>query len=451
MNRPEVPFRTAQQVGELFHVREPWFIGISEPGLLDGRKTVEDLFQTFLVFFAIYHPADFELKSKIVIFTEIYTILMKEKSSALYSKYVIDGIQQSLSPAAMLDECLLEPRKEEPAKEWEPVADETIDPSPSTYHYDSEQVDSYLKGVLACPERTFPTIFSAAFTRSRIARTLLDALWLRGRFRLEDLALRAEWKWNTRELGNLAAFYDSAAAAADYIDSLGLGLSRYSFAEADACSVTFKAGISRGGGEPAVDEEEMEEGAGPRMGRLRAIPGEIVPDKDSWLIYIPFDTSSFRLGGSLLAQTIGTSGNACPELLDADYLIDCYEVVRELVEDGILLSGSTVSDGGMLTALRRMCTPEAGADISIRDIMNAYNESGMVRILFAEVPGVIIQIRDSDYDYVDAELLLQDVAYYPLGHPVPGKEQVFLDRDGGNPITAILQSLLAGGASEGED
>ena len=260
-----------------------------------------------------------------------------------------------------------------------------------------------------------------------------------------------KWKWNTRELGNLAAFYDSAAAAADYIDSLGLGLSRYSFAEADACSVTFKAGISRGGGEPAVDEEQMEEGSGPRMGRLRAIPGEIVPDKDSWLIYIPFDTSSFRLGGSLLAQTIGTSGNACPELLDADYLIDCYEVVRELVEDGILLSGSTVSDGGMLTALRRMCTPEAGADISIRDIMNAYNESGMVRILFAEVPGVIIQIRDSDYDYVDAELLLQDVAYYPLGHPVPGKEQVFLDRDGGNPITAILQSLLAGGASEGED
>ena len=385
---------------------------------------MEDLFQTFFVFFAMNHPADFELKSKIVIFTEIYTILMKEKSSALYSKYVIDGIQQPLSPAAMLDECLLEPRKEEPAKEWEPVADETIDPSPSTYHYDSEQVDSYLKGVLACAERTFPTIFSAAFTRSRIARTLLDALWLR---------------------------YDSAAAAADYIDSLGLGLSRYSFAEADACSVTFKAGISRGGGEPAVDEEQMEEGSGPRMGRLRAIPGEIVPDKDSWLIYIPFDTSSFRLGGSLLAQTIGTSGNACPELLDADYLIDCYEVVRELVEDGILLSGSTVSDGGMLTALRRMCTPEAGADISIRDIMNAYNESGMVRILFAEVPGVIIQIRDSDYDYVDAELLLQDVAYYPLGHPVPGKEQVFLDRDGGNPITAILQSLLAGGASEGED
>ena len=259
---------------------------------------MEDIFQTFLVFFAIYHPADFELNPKIVIFTEIYTILMKEKSSALYSKYVIDGIQQPLSPAAMLDECLLEPRKEEPAKEWEPVADETIDPSPSTYHYDSEQVDSYLKGILACPNRTFPTIFSAAFTRSRIARTLLDALWLRGRFRLEDLALRAEWKWNTRELGNLAAFYDSAAAAADYIDSLGLGLSRYSFAEADACSVTFKAGISRGGGEPAVDEEEMEEGSGPRMGRLRAIPGEIVPDKDSWLIYIPFDTSSFRLGGS---------------------------------------------------------------------------------------------------------------------------------------------------------
>ncbi len=60
---------------------------------------------------------------------------------------------------------------------------------------------------------------------------------------------------------------------------------------------------------------------------------------------------------------------------------------------------------------------DVGADIDISGIMSAYGEDKKLRILFSEVPGAIIQIKDSDYDYVDAEFLLQDIAYYPIGHP----------------------------------
>ena len=44
-----------------------------------------------------------------------------EKISALYARYVIDGIPQELSPGEMLDECLA-------AKDWRdtPVSSETI-------------------------------------------------------------------------------------------------------------------------------------------------------------------------------------------------------------------------------------------------------------------------------------------------------------------------------------
>ena len=83
----------------------------------------------------------------------------------------------------------------------------------------------------------------------------------------------------------------------------------------------------------------------------------------------------------------------------------------------------------------------------IRDICKAYGDEKPVRVLFSEVPGVVIQIADIDYDYVDAELILQDVVYYPIGHPTPGKPGVNLT--GKVEIPQILESLL--NTLEGED
>ena len=91
-----------------------------------------------------------------------------------------------------------------------------------------------------------------------------------------------------------------------------------------------------------------------------------------------------------------------------------------------------------------------GADISVSDIVKAYGEKP-VRVLFAEVPGVIIQVADIDYDYLDAELVLQDVAYFPLGHPTPGNGAIRVAYEEKTGISSILESLLYTQTSEGED
>ena len=61
---------------------------------------------------------------------------------------------------------------------------------------------------------------------------------------------------------------------------------------------------------------------------------------------------------------------------------------------------------------------------------------------------MILQIADIDYDYVDAEFLLQDIAYFPLGHPAVGTPGVSV-LSGGSGITGILESLM--NSLEGED
>lgn len=385
---------------------------------------------------------------------------MKEKTSALHSKYIIDGVSRRLTPAEMLDDCIASKDEVTIQKngDFEPVVDESTDPSPSMKKFQSQNVQGYLATIVSLLDepRPFPAAYADPYTRGRIAKALLDAVWMNGHFKLGDLTIAARWKWNCKPLGNMAAFYSSAEATADYINNLGICLSGYSFTESGRlCQTAFKVGACEKTESQDEDEIFLPEDAPfgsehPVLGRRRVVPDKLAADPDSWIIYVPFDTCDFRLGGSLLCDALGQNGDNFPEIGDADYFIDCYEVIREFIEDRIAVSAATVCDGGLLTALKLMCSGDVGADIDISGIMSAYGEDKKLRILFSEIPGAIIQIKDSDYDYVDAEFLLQDIAYYPMGHPATGTGEVNV-KAGGSGIAGILQSLLSSQASEGED
>ena len=187
----------------------------------------------------------------------------------------------------------------------------------------------------------------------------------------------------------------------------------------------------------------------PWISEQRRCASTLHQNPDSWVIYIPFDTCSYKIGGSLLAQVSRHNGGLGTHIQDPDYFIDCYEVVRELVEDGIVMAGMSVGDGGLATAASRMCT-SAGMEMDISGIMASYHESDPAKVLFGETPGVILQIHSNDYDYLDSQLILQDVAYYPLGHPSESGSGVTFKESGKSNVADILTSLLVQ-ASEGED
>ena len=367
----------------------------------------------------------------------------------LTSSYIIDGVHMALSPAQMLRECTQNPPLE-PDGDPSTLADEHLDPAPGSPVYDEDAIQEYAARVEALHKRPLPLPFAGSYTVGKVAQALLDAVWMSGHFRLGDLTLKADWKWSGKAIGQAAAFYSSVEEACSYIDALGISIDRYSLVSGSP-SVQFKATTLLE--EEDGDEEESllrdlpGRTSNPRISRRRRSPGTFVPEPSDWIIYIPFDPCDFRLGGSALSEALGKTSSSAPEIGDADYFMDCYEVVRELVEDGIVKAGVTVGEGGLITALRAMTSAGTGADVSLRDISKAYGGERPVRILFSEVPGVIIQIADIDYDYVDAELILQDVVYFPLGHPVPGRPSVELTAQ--VEIPQILESLL--NTLEGED
>ena len=291
-------------------------------------------------------------------------------------------------------------------------------------------------------------LYADHFTRLQIAKALLLRLWSQGHFRLCDLRVWAQWDWNTRPIGNMAAFYTSVQSSSEYLYGLGVSLADYLFIESDEGSnVKFFAWLPEV--PDALFKSSPYESSHPWITDTRKCPGTLQNDSNSWLIYIPFDTCAYRLGGSLLAQAYGHNGGTAPNISDPDYFIDCYEVVRELVEDGIVMSGCTVADGGLATAAAIMCG-DGGMELDIKGIMSSYQDCDKTRILFGETPGVIIQISDENYDYVDSQFLLQDIAYYPIGHPSDKEDGVSLSDVARQGVGDILASLL-NQASEGED
>lgn len=384
---------------------------------------------------------------------------MGEKFSFLWSEYTVSGVRMPLKPAAMLsDVCREGVLPPVPAVPPAPVADESIDFSPATLSLDHTKAEQYLDAI-AGGRRSFPLAYPESYTCLKIAEALLDAIWKTGHFRLGDLSLRAAWKWASAPIGNMDTFYKSVEAASSYLDGVGVHLSALSVTEGATCSAAFKVALPpEEGPEPEVVDEVPWEmpfrTPHPTIGRRRRCPDKIQPEPSDWLIYIPFDSCDYKLGGSLLTEALGETPAVGPDISDTDYFIDCFEIVRELIEDGVIKAGVTVSEGGLIAALKSMATSEFGCTADISDIMKAYGEESPVRMLFSEVPGILAQISDIDYDYVDAELLLQDVAYFPIGHPTPtgpDKSAVSFrfDRSGG--IALILKSLLSTQTSEGED
>ena len=374
---------------------------------------------------------------------------MIEKASALFSVYVLDGIQQELTPARLLEAVseegvLCGGQDDTPAV----VVDETIESVGRSVVPVSEDPFPFL-GKMSGDMDRFPLSYAEAYTRMRAGSALVDALWKKGKFTVGDLSLEARWKINGDMVGCMAAFYHSVQAVSEYVDALGLKFSGCEVEGADSPDVEFTAVMSN---IPEAEEDtfvvEPFRTHNPWMTQERICQAGLVPDPKSWVVYIPFDTADFRLGGSAFAAAAGVAG-APPRIEDADYFMECFEVIREFAEDGILLSAATVGRGGLLKAVSDMAEGSGcGMEINVSDIMRAYQESSSFAVVFSEIPGALIQIRDSDFDYVDAELLLQDVAYYPLGHPVEGAglSVCSAKRPG---IETILDSLMQN--AEGED
>ena len=116
---------------------------------------------------------------------------MKEKESALYSHYIIDGIRCDMTPAELLDECMQDSEGLHELPEFDDIIDEPTETPLSVFEPDSAMHEKYLEQTLeaSTAEREFMMLYPEHFTRMQIAKALLGRLWSEGHFKLGDLRI----------------------------------------------------------------------------------------------------------------------------------------------------------------------------------------------------------------------------------------------------------------------
>lgn len=122
-----------------------------------------------------------------------------------------------------------------------------------------------------------------------------------------------------------------------------------------------------------------------------------------------------RLGGSAFAQSLNKVGDDVPTVQNPEYFRDAFLAIQELINKGLIMAGHDISAGGLITTLLEMCfsNMEGGMEISLDKI----KEDDIIKILFAENPGIVIQVKDKDKAEVKKILEDAGIGYVKLGTP----------------------------------
>ena len=246
-----------------------------------------------------------------------------------------------------------------------------------------------------------------------VAESLTNLVWAPLAHGLGGVSLSANWMWPCRsQTGEDARLYQAVEALSDFCCAIGVNVPTGK----DSLSMTQQYPD----GQKVIAPGTVIVSSGGEVSDVRGVVSPVlVNDKDSTLYYIDFSFDEQCLGGSAFAQSLGRVGDDVPTVKSAEYFVDAFCAVQELVHRGWLLAGHDVSAGGLITTLLEMtfANRHGGLHIDLHELGTA----DVVCNLFAENPGVVIQVSDERKKELHEWLESQGVAYAEIGHPVPDR------------------------------
>ncbi|GGE78987.1 phosphoribosylformylglycinamidine synthase [Streptosporangium jomthongense] len=141
-------------------------------------------------------------------------------------------------------------------------------------------------------------------------------------------------------------------------------------------------------------------GFAPVIDVSRTLTPQLITDAgETDLILIDLAAGQNRLGGSALAQVYQEVGAVAPDLDDPEDIKAFFAVIQGLNADDRLLAYHDRSDGGLFVTLAEMCfAGRTGVDIKLDGLAEQRNQ--LVRELFNEELGAVVQVRREDTDFV---------------------------------------------------
>ncbi len=254
-----------------------------------------------------------------------------------------------------------------------------------------------------------------------VAESLTNIVWAPLEDGLEGVSLSANWMWPCRaQKGEDARLYAAVEALSDFCCSLHINVPTGK----DSLSLTQKYP----NGEKIISPGTVIVSAGGEVKDVRNVVSPVlVNSKNSSLYYIDFSFDDQRLGGSAFAQSLGKVGSDVPTVKNPEYFADCFEAIQTLINKGWVMAGHDISAGGLITTLLEMTFANQQGGIHV----NLYDMSGedVVKNLFAENPGVVIQVSDLHKHALREYLESEGIGYAKIGYPTPKERKIVVKKN----------------------
>ena len=267
---------------------------------------------------------------------------------------------------------------------------------------------------------------AAAGSRIAIAEALTNIVWAYLEGGIKAVSLSANWQWPCKNPGEDARLYYAVEAASKFAISLGINIPTGK----DSLSMTQKYPD----GSLVLSPGTVIISAVAQTGNVRKVVRPVLDnDPASYIIYISLTDAPLALGGSSFAQITGKMGDIVPDITDAAYFAKAFDVVQDLIGKEMIVAGHDVSSGGLVTTLLEMCfaNREGGMEVDLTEIAREYgSESDIVRVLFAENPALLLQVREKDSVAVHETFGKAGIRAHTIGKPIPKRMmRVFYDSE----------------------
>jgi phosphoribosylformylglycinamidine synthase len=165
---------------------------------------------------------------------------------------------------------------------------------------------------------------------------------------------------------------------------------------------------------------------------------------DSELVFLDLANQKQRLGGSALAQVYNQIGKECPDIESLALLKSFWKFMQKRdYDNGLVYAYHDRSDGGLLTTILEMCfAGHAGCDLDITAFTQK-GRSNVLKSLFNEELGAVIQIKKSDFKKtvdVLSECGFPKENVYSLGCVVKG-ESITINSNGEKVFSGLRHQL----------
>jgi phosphoribosylformylglycinamidine synthase len=223
-----------------------------------------------------------------------------------------------------------------------------------------------------------------AGSRNAIAEALSNIVFAPLKDNLNSVSLSANWMWACKNEGEDARLYEAVQACSNFAIELGINIP------------TGKDSLSMKQKYP--NDEVIAPGtviisAAGNCSNITKVVEPVFQKKGGSIYYINLSQDQFHLGGSSFAQTQNKIGSQTPTIQNADFFKQAFNTIQNLIKDRQIVAGHDIGSGGLITTLLEMCFADnqLGAKIDLSTLP----EKDLVKLLFAENIGVVLQAKDN--------------------------------------------------------